>query len=201
MTTTTLPSCYYEFREPNSIEELEESFKIRYATYKGTDIECVLEQNGTTLDIDSYDKYSIPFLIFKYENQTKRVVGNMRLIHDTPTNYAAQVQQIASNHKIEHSVSNTPQYYFPSMGYNELIKIAISDFKEQLNDKNQTLVEVGRFILDKSERNRRLAFCLWKCCMPIFRKAIIFISIVPRAIHRVIGLQGESFFPTRSLFL
>jgi hypothetical protein len=54
-----LPSVYYEFREPNSIEETEELLKMRYATYKDTELEFLLKPNQAEIDLDFYDRYAI----------------------------------------------------------------------------------------------------------------------------------------------
>jgi hypothetical protein len=199
--TTTLPSHYYEFREPNSKEELENWFKFRYTTYLGTDLEWTLNHNDAQLDIDSYDQYALPFLIFKYENQTKSIVGSMRCIYDTPTKYAPLIEQLAKQHQLsELLVSEAQSDCFTSMQFGKSIKNAIFDFKQQIATDKQTLVEVGRFMIDKSERNRRLAFLFMEMLYAYFPKSYHFYNHCSTSHTSGYRIAGGELFPNTQPF-
>lgn len=68
----------YEIRPLETTAELVESFRLRYEIYQS--IGYLQQHNASALEIDEYDRYSIPFVAV--ELSTRRVIGTLRLITD-----------------------------------------------------------------------------------------------------------------------
>ncbi len=201
MNTNNLPAIYYEFREPRDIVELEQMFKTRYAIYINTEMESFLTKNHAELDLDSYDNYSIPFVLFKYENGQKSIAGSARCIFDSPQKYENDIKTVAKKYNVSELVDEPPPYYFPSMEINEQFKNAIFDFKEKIKKEKKELIEVSRFMISKEERNNRIAFIYLEMLYAYFPKHISPYNqcrVSHASSHR--RLLGAELFPKTSHF-
>jgi hypothetical protein len=139
-------------------------------------------------------------MLFKYENEQKSIIGSMRCIFDKTTKYENDIETIAKTNRISEMIDGVPDHCFPSMNFNAQIKNAIVKFKTSLAiDKNE-LIEVGRFMISKEERNKRLAFIFMEMLYAYFPKKSYFYNYCRVSHTAGYRIAGGELFPETSPF-
>jgi hypothetical protein len=70
----------YEIRQLDTLEELVQSYRLRYEVY--ADLGYLRHSNTSKLDIDEYDAWAIPFGAF--DATTRTMMGALRLVTRQP---------------------------------------------------------------------------------------------------------------------
>jgi predicted GNAT family N-acyltransferase len=83
----------YEIKELDTLEELIQSYRLRYEVY--ADLGYLSQPNPSRLEIDAYDAWSIPFGAF--DATSRAMIGTLRLITKQPQpDFARLVRQVSA---------------------------------------------------------------------------------------------------------
>ncbi len=124
-------------------KELIESYKFRYKIYQPLNY---IQDNASMLDVDDWDKYSVPFGVF---DELNRLIGYLRIITNALQNeYINNIEEIIQDFNINLIIRKN---IFPSVSNSQIENCLLSN-----NYINNNIVEFSRFIIEPASNNQGL---------------------------------------------
>ena len=74
---------YFIFREPESVEDLKQLFRLRNRIYQGSRLHSLAIENELGFSIDCYDLNSHHFGLYEYLGEQSQPVGYVRIVTDS----------------------------------------------------------------------------------------------------------------------
>lgn len=154
----------FTFREITVNNELEQAFRLRYNSYKETDLKVFLTNNAFNIDISSFDLHSKIFGIFL----NNELIATNRLCVERELLFNEKVLQTGHHFgffkDLEHTsvniVENCNEYPFYSFFS---LSADIYNYFEYLTSTHTLITECGRFAILNQYRSVRLMKFMFNC--------------------------------------
>jgi predicted GNAT family N-acyltransferase len=150
--TSSSEPAAYEIKPLDTLEELVQSYRLRYEVY--ADLGYLRHPNPSKLEIDEYDSWAIPFGAFEATSRT--MVGTLRLVTKQPqpelSRLIQRVLQLFADDSLARQARAPRPHVLPSI-ISDKIARALAAF----NGENFTVSECSRAVVGRNFRGSGVA--------------------------------------------
>jgi len=162
------PARAYVFREPTTVGELIDIFRLRYDVFREGRLVRFVPGNDHGLDVDCYDARSRHFGLYRRDKSGERLVGTLRVVEN------GIVKGIVDPHEVTRTVpevgrqlEGTPPQPFPLMNYVPGVS-CLQAHINQIEELGERIVEASRMALIEEERSLLAARHIFEGSMAIY---------------------------------
>jgi len=145
----------YILQEILSEEELEIFLRLRYDGFCKSSSSLFVTRNNKAIDVNYYDRNSLHYGIYIWEDKKADPVGYFRIILEEPTIADGWVKNISLRAGLTHLTKNKPPSMFPCLGIYPNDNLEQEFYTRKI--PSEKVGEVSRFFIVLSERSFRLS--------------------------------------------
>ncbi len=172
----------FTFRKIEHKEELKCFMKLRYQTYRSSDLNCILRQNNHQLDINVFDIHSEHFGLFCNDQPA----GYVRLVLPRKEKYDLRAFEIGNEIHLfkkgihcEKALKSLNHPEFPFLNYPDLPP-DVRSYYNAIVEKQECLFEPSRMAISKQYRGTNTSKFLIECSI------ILYLSLCSGKSHAMI---------------
>jgi hypothetical protein len=150
---------YFEYREPESYEELQALLRLRYNVYQESRFQDFASKfDDAGIELDSYDVRAHHYGLFELSNGSSRPVGYIRMVGNTARRWSNEILSLAKkNASLAEQVCTIQHHPLPLMKYFPDAEV-VREYHRNACMKGKSIEEAGRLSLDKSVRSMTVSW-------------------------------------------